>query len=310
MESTFASQAAQRLTELQTRGNPESVEVFRKAVEVLSTEQDDSRKAASLAALLADFYNVSKRTEMELVSSRKKLSTASRERESLYTDLSNERQVRTKLDHVCTEIRETNSKIEEELEAVKGDEEAKRNECKGKMERTLTELSSKLEETSKETSEMRAHNDMLKEKIDKLLKEVEERDKYYTQLVSKKDAEIRAARMAMQNTGQLSLEAEHEMRQQLQLYELRFSEFEDTINRSEEAFSNFRKQKVEMQTRETQMKQEIETMQKEAYGNDVKLLMTMQEKDNLNKRVKEVQAERDRLKEQCRQLRLQSTTSS
>lgn len=308
MESPYITQATQRLAELQNRGSADSVEALRKALEVLSGDQDDNRKASGISSILADFYTVSKRTEMELVSSRKKLSTVSRERESLYSDLSNERQLRTRLDAVCKEIRETNDKIEEELKDVKGDEEAKRAETYSKMSRTLTELSTKLEETSKESQEMRAHNDMLKEKIDKLLKEVEERDKFYTQLVSKKDLEIRSARLALQSTGQLSLSSEHEMQQQLQLYQLRFLEFEDTLKRSDEAFSNFRKQKADMQIREADMKREIEQMQKEAYGNDVKLLLTMQEKDNLIKRVKEAAAERDRLKESCRQLRMQSTT--
>jgi chromosome segregation ATPase len=277
---------------------------MQKAVAVLSSDQEDSRKATGLSSSLADFYSVSKRVEMELVSSRKKLSTASRERESLYSDLNSERQVRVRLESVCKEIRDTNAKIEEELTAVKGEEEAKREECKSKMERTLAELNSKLDETETESKDLRAQNDMLKEKMEKLLKDVEERDKYYTQLVNKKDVEIRMARLSLENTG-LSIEGEHELQQQLQIYQMRFNEFEDTLTRSDEAFGSFRKQKADLTEREAQLKRENETMQKEAYSNDVRLVLTIQAKEKLAKQVKEAAAERDQLKEACRQLQIQ-----
>jgi chromosome segregation ATPase len=277
---------------------------MQKAVAVLSSDQEDSRKATGLSSILADFYSVSKRTEMELVSSRKKLSTASRERESLYSDLNSERQVRVRLESVCKEISNTNAKIEEELTAVKGEEEAKREECKSKMERTLTELNSKLDETETESRDLRAQNDMLKEKMEKLLKDVEERDKYYTQLVNQKDVEIRMARLSLENTG-LSIEGEHELQQQLQIYQMRFSEFEDTLTRSDEAFGSFRKQKADLTEREAKLKSENEAMQKEAYSNDVRLVLTIQAKEKLAKQVKEAAAQRDQLKEACRQLQLQ-----
>lgn len=96
---------------------------------------------------------------MENTSIRKKLSNFSREKENLINEVSNEREMKERLEAYCREIQKQNKQINEEYQQMMTDEQSKKEHINEKLEKSLGELKQKCEESEKEKEEQSKINE-------------------------------------------------------------------------------------------------------------------------------------------------------
>ncbi|KAG5463459.1 MAG: myosin-like coiled-coil protein-domain-containing protein, partial [Olpidium bornovanus] len=209
-----------------------------------------------------------KRLERDNAKSKKRLEALTKERDASKAECNKALSVKAKLESLCRQLQRENKRIKEESKQLASAELQKREELSNKFERTISDIKSKMEADTDERRRRLDDNENMREKFESFLTQYELREQHFTCVLKSKDLELRLAEAKLAKQAEASgrdaaqvaeLEAqiatldttEHEHRKQIAVYVERFKQVEDTLNKSSELFTAFRKEMEEASERKT-----------------------------------------------------------
>jgi len=235
--------------------------------------------------------------------------TIEKERASAQADLNRVVALKTKLEGLCRQLQQQSDQLLEERKWQTEMERRRRHELADEYQRTIEDVKTKMDMQANERARLAQENEDLRsrfklffEKYDGREKEIVDQQKNRESEVSilNKQLEEMAARYKEEATREAYAERDHtelttteqQLRQQLQLYSNKFTNFQEALARSDKILVQYKRQKCKLERK-------METLQKE---NQELKARCDKRIATLTKDVEQVSKEKAALQDVCRGL--------
>ncbi|XP_067946250.1 alpha-taxilin-like [Watersipora subatra] len=312
-----------------------NMEYVLKALSSLSTPEE---KLAALCKKYTDLLDDNRQHAATAKSCSKKLSQVSRERDSLQTENSKLILARSKLESLCRELQKHNKIIKDESMARQREEEERRKEVSGRFQTTIGDIQSQMESHSKRNDKLQEDNKELSGKLGSLLEQYEKREEHIQKLLHQKELETQLLEAKL-GQCQLMVEKEQEkggaekqmllekliesktaqetmaqtevhLKTQLQIYTQKYTEFETTLNKSNEVFAAFKSEMEKMSKKIKKLEKES-LMYKQRWENANRALLEMVEQKTAQDKLIDTQTKRNKqLESLCRAMQQRKAEES
>eukprot|EP00899_Mesostigma_viride_P001667 jgi/Mesvir1/11500/Mv13852-RA.2 len=193
--------------------------------------------------------------EKELAKANRRADQLQKEKDMVLSDLSKTQAIKGKLETLCRELQKENKNV---MELSQRNVELEK-ERRRQFQETVDGVSRRLEEHDQSKAVLAQENELLREKVKKVLEQITLRDEYVASQLKAKEVEIELghAKLAHEVEVSKSLEAkcaifaerfevsrksEAELRQQLESYAGKFESFQTTLAKSNEVFTMYKSQ--------------------------------------------------------------------
>ena len=242
-----------------------------------------------------------------------------KEKALLRLELAKSSTLRSKLEGLCRELSKENKKIKEETSKLAAMEQKKRDDLSLKFELAIQEITYKLQDSTEETMRRVSDTETLKEKFYGFLEQYELREKHFNSVIKSKDLELKLAaaklgqQLALNESASIELDqlkkqlsvsnsSEESLKDQLAHYVDKFRQVEETLAKSNELFSLFRKEMESMTVRLSKLEREKSQLTTHCETFQKNCLDLFQEKNQLAEALEEALAKKDKLEVLCRAL--------
>eukprot|EP00742_Colponemidia_sp_Colp-10_P006851 GILJ01007343.1.p1 GENE.GILJ01007343.1~~GILJ01007343.1.p1 ORF type:complete len:394 (+),score=98.93 GILJ01007343.1:36-1217(+) len=265
-----------------------------------------------------------KRLEKDLLVLKRKNDQAQKEKDSAFSELARTQSVKNTLESLCRKLQKQNKMILEDSKRVASDEKQKREELSQKFQTTIQDITVKLEQQANERTEQAQHNEMLRKKLQGFAEQYEVREQHFSHQLRAKDLEQQLVEAKLKQQVELAaqealksqaykeqLEAlsrtEADLRTQLALYADKFEQFQDTLTKSNEVFTTFKKEMEKMSKTIKKLEKENSQLRKKCESTDVTLIEMLEERNTTRKQMDAFKVQKERLEALCRTLQTERT---
>lgn len=227
--------------------------------------------------------------------------------------------MKTKLENLCRQLQKENKRIKDESKTLASLEQEKREELSTKFESTIWEIKNKMEEDTDEKRRRLDDSEVLREKFQSFLEQYELREQHFLCVLKSKDLELRLAEAKLSKQQHLSdqkdlqmegtqsqitilARTESELRKQLGVYVDKFRQVEDTLNKSNELFTTFRKEMDEMTKKTKRLERENTSLRQKCDTMNRNVLEMAEEQTKSRKTAESLQKRKTKLENLCRAL--------
>ncbi|GAB6020857.1 hypothetical protein CHUAL_003507 [Chamberlinius hualienensis] len=271
-------------------------------------------------------YKVKERCNAQLI----------KEKEQLQTDYSKAVLARSRLEGLCRELQRQCKVVKEESLLRVKEEEEKRKEVSAKFQTTLTEISTLMQDNNQKNSVLRDENLKLSQKLKTLADQYEIREQHFEKVLEHKALEIQLseAKLAKANMTNAEDKEKHlkekqklledlteyqkrctdfasnevQLRAQLAMYTEKYSEFQDTLSKSNQVFTSFKGEMEKMSKKIKKLESETGTW-KARWENSNKAFLEMAKEKQIHEAdVGKMQKKISQLEKLCRALQVERNT--
>mmetsp|Transcript_13349 Transcript_13349/g.42558 ORF Transcript_13349/g.42558 Transcript_13349/m.42558 type:complete len:390 (+) Transcript_13349:28-1197(+) len=246
-----------------------------------------------------------------------------REKEKATQDLQKERAARSRMSELCRELQRQNKLLNEENKRVVAEEQTKRQQLTDSLKHSLDDISARVEGQQAEREVLEKENKDLRDKLTDLLsrfEDVMERSKKHEEVnrikleLAKAEhgqavAQLRKELLEAQaKAGEVEPLREREalLEKQLSDYVEKFKSFDDTVRKSHEALTSFKKEMGKMNKTIQKQQAEINDLRTNKRKSDVALIEQTTQVQTLTAELVKLQKQRDQLELLCRTLRAEA----
>lgn len=272
----------------------------------LSSYETDSLKLEALMKKHTQILEDNRNLEMQLRQQEKICSQAMKEKEQLQSESNRSILAKSRLENLCRELQRQNKAVKEESLSKIKEEEEKRKEIANKFQATLNEIMQLVQDNQERNVQLKTENSELASKLKSLMNHYESWEKNIHKIIQQKELEIQlmTAKFAqsnlefnheketflnekqqliqmlteLQKRGIESSQNEVQLRAELGMYTSKYQEFQDVLTKSNDTFSNFKKdmekmsrqiKKLEKETIQWKMKWETSNKSLQALTQEV-----------------------------------------
>eukprot|EP00899_Mesostigma_viride_P001664 jgi/Mesvir1/11499/Mv13852-RA.1 len=260
--------------------------------------------------------------EKELAKANRRADQLQKEKDMVLSDLSKTQAIKGKLETLCRELQKENKNV---MELSQRNVELEK-ERRRQFQETVDGVSRRLEEHDQSKAVLAQENELLREKVKKVLEQITLRDEYVASQLKAKEVEIELghAKLAHEVEVSKSLEAkcaifaerfevsrksEAELRQQLESYAGKFESFQTTLAKSNEVFTMYKSQMETMTKSITKLKKENAAAKAKVAIGEAALKEAEEQKAGLAANLALVTNQKKSLEALCRSLRAQLPSS-
>lgn len=253
-----------------------------------------------------------------------------KEKDQLQSEHSKAILARSKLESLCRELQRHNKTLKEEtLKRVREDEE-KRKEITNHFQTTLTDIQTQIEQQSERNNKLCQENAELAEKLKSIVGQYEDREENLDIVFKQRelkqkllDAKLEQAQVQMREAeekhnrekdflltqaaewklqSKMLKDQETILKTQISLYSERFDEFQNSLTKSNEIFSTFKKEMDKMTKKMKKLEKETGTWKTRFENCNKALLDMIEEKTMRAKEYESFVVKIERLEKLCRAL--------
>ncbi|XP_048391871.2 beta-taxilin [Stegostoma tigrinum] len=296
-----------------------------------SAEEQQDAFIGKYAELLEEYRGEQKQRKLL----QRKLDHQSREKDQLQSEHSRAVLARSKLESLCRELQRHNKTLKEESLLRAREEEEKRKEVTKHFQDTLMDIQAQIDQHSQRNVKLCEENTELASKLKTVIEQYETREEHFEKAFKHKDLQQQLMDAKLAQAQELIKDAEERhqrekdyllnqasewklqtnimkeqetlLRAQLKLYAEKFEEFQGTLTKSNETFSNF-KQDMEKMTKRMKKLEKETIMWKTKWESCNKTLLDMiDERELRSKEYECFQLKIQRLENLCRALQEERT---
>ena len=201
---------------------------------ITSSEFSTDEKANKLYQLLLVQAENTKKLEIEAGSIRKRTSNSQREKEALINEINSNREVKSKIEKFCRELKQKNDEITTQCKEIEKSEKEKLEELTEKMNKTLEEIKEKLEENETEKNKLMEENKALLKQMEDLREQALSRDQEFQNIIMEKNLEVQLLKVQVEYKNGYE---ESQIKSQVDLYKTKYGEFQSILDKSTDAYS-------------------------------------------------------------------------
>ncbi|XP_077342869.1 beta-taxilin [Lithobates pipiens] len=271
----------------------------------LNTPEEKLEVLAKKYAELLEEHHTEQKQMKQL---QKKQSQLIKEKDQLQSEHSKAILARSKLESLCRELQRHNKTLKEEtIQRVREDEE-KRKEITNHFQNTLTDIQSQIEQQSERNNKLCKENAELAEKLKSIVGQYEGREEHLDKMFKQRelqqklvDARLEQAQEYIKETEEkhkrekdflltqaaewkvqtkMLKDQETVLKTQIALYSERFDEFQNSLTKSNEIFTTFKKEMEKMTKKIKKLEKDTNTW-KTRFENCNKALLDMIEEKAL-----------------------------
>lgn len=286
---------------------------------IAESEAEPAEKIEQLQAKLLSMIGENKKMERDQTVTSRKLEKSTKEKDYAVGEVTKLSAVKGKLEVLCRELQKQNKSVLDDSRRVAEEEHAKRAELSAKFQDTIKDVSVKLDAQGEDRIKQFQENDALREKLKNFADQYELREQHFAHQIKTKDLEAQlleaklkhqtelnvqegAKLEAYKNELELRTKTEIELRQQLATYSEKFESFQDTLGKSNEVFTTFKKEMDKMTKTIKKLEKENLDMKRKAAKSDLELLKLHEERDNANKALETSKKQNAQLQSLCKTL--------
>lgn len=249
---------------------------------------------------------------------------AEKEKDASWGELNKALKTKQKLESLCAELQKQQRDLLDENKKITDQERSRRQELADKFQWTIKDVREKMDQQAQERLEQVRENDELRAKFKKFLEQYEEREKELIEQQKRRELETQMVGLRLSEQEQLYKQeatrlsaqtAEYEtlsnsetiLQQQLKTYGDKFSQFQDTLSKSNKVFEKYKRERNRLQRKvETLEKENVTLKEKNEKKNATAVRdgdRLLKEKDELEKQSKVLLAEKKELQAKLDQLR-------
>ncbi|XP_015194559.1 beta-taxilin isoform X2 [Lepisosteus oculatus] len=293
-------------------------------------------KLEALFKKYAELLEEHRSEQKQLKALQKKQVQITKEKDQLQSEHSRAILARSKLESLCRELQRHNKTLKEEtLQRCREDEE-KRKEITTHFQSTLNDIQAQIEQHSDRNNKLCQENTDLAEKLKGIIEQYEQREEHLDKIFKHRDlqqklvdAKLEQAQMQMKEAEerharekeyllkeaiestkkcQAMRDQELQLKKQLTLYSEKFEEFQGSLAKSNDVFSNF-KQEMDKMTKKMKKLEKESTVWRTRFESSNKALVDMiEEKALRDKEFECFSLKIQRLENLCRALQDERTT--
>lgn len=276
-----------------------------------------------------------KRSEKRLVECQKKQLEVAQHRDVIQTEYARVNVAKGKLENLCRELQKHSKAVAEESKQRQREDEERRKEVSAKFQATINDITMKMQEHHQRNQALRQDNLELVAKLKQLTEQYETREEHYEKLLKHKllELQLSEAKMAQQMVAaaeekenslaekqyllaetleqqkrcEMLTQQETELRGQLAMYSDKFEEFQQTLSRSNQVFSTFKKDTDRMSKTINALEKEVGLWKARYDKASLTLMETTEEKSSLEATVKTLKTKTDKLERLCRAMQAERT---
>ncbi|XP_028820606.1 alpha-taxilin [Denticeps clupeoides] len=302
-------------------------------MQTLNTLSTPEEKLAGLCKKYAELLEEHRNSQKQMRALQKKQTQLIQEKDHLRNEHSKAILARSKLESLCRELQRHNRTLKEDGVQRARQEEEKRKEVTSHFQVTLNDIQLQMEQHNERNTTLRQENMELAEKLKKLIEQYELREEHIDKVFKHKDlqqqlvdAKLHQAQELLKDSEdrhhkekefllkeavesqrmyELMKQQEVHLKQQLSLYTEKFEEFQTTLSKSNEVFTNF-KQEMEKMTKKIKKLEKETTMYRSRWESSNKALLEMAEEKTLrDKELEGLQVKVQKLEKLCRALQIE-----
>ncbi|KAI8052931.1 myosin-like coiled-coil protein-domain-containing protein [Syncephalis plumigaleata] len=232
----------------------------REMTQLIRAQGDQSEKLGILHRKYMELFQDMKRLEKEHTKLKKREDIIIREKDAARNDMTRAISVKSKLENLCRELQRENRRIKEESNLLVLKEQQEREELNLKFHSALWDIKTKPDEELYHDHQGQSDEaKKLREKLRNFMRQYDLREIHFERVMRSKDIELQLyeAKIAQQrqvaeqesvrasslrNQVETFVKTETELRKQLGVYVEKFRQVEETLNKSNELFSTFRRE--------------------------------------------------------------------
>ncbi|XP_053519723.1 gamma-taxilin-like isoform X1 [Artibeus jamaicensis] len=302
-------------------------------MQALNTLSTPEEKLAALCKKYADLLEESWNVQTQMKILQKKQAQIVKEKVHLQSEHSKAVSARSKLESLCRELQRYNKTLKEENMEQAREEEESREKATSHFQLTLNEIQAQLEQHDIQNAKLRQENTELGGKLKKLIEQYTLREKHIDKVFKRKELQQHLVDVKLQQITQLIREADEkhqrerefllkeatesrykyeemkhqevQLKQQLSIYIDKFEEFQTTMAKSNDLFTNFRQEMEKMTKKIKKLEREMIIWRTKWESNNKVLLQMAEEKTICDKEYKSSQMKLERLEKLFRALQVE-----
>lgn len=326
-----------------------SIEHVLKALQSLKTPEE---RLAALCKKYSDLLEEHRAVQISFKQSERKNAQVIKDKEQLQNDYSKAILARIRLEGLCRELQRQCKVVKEECVQRIREEEEKRKEVSGKFQTTLNEISTLMQENNQKNSLLHEENLELAQKLKTLVEQYEFREQHIDKIIKHKELELQLSEAKLAKANMMMSEEkekylrekqklledlteyqrrctematnEVQLRAQLNMYTDKYSEFQDTLTKSNQVFTSFKGEMEKMSKKIKKLEKETGSwktrwensnhalleMAEDKQKHDLELLNSQKKIAQLEKLCRAMQVERTALQLQLKMEKAQCGSSS
>ncbi|XP_075059217.1 beta-taxilin [Mixophyes fleayi] len=322
-----ASNKEQKLDKKMLKGLGKEAALLLQSLSKLNTPEE---KLEALTKKYAELLEEHRTEQKQMKQLQKRQLQIIKEKDQLQSEHSKAILARSKLESLCRELQRHNKTLKEEtIQRVREDEE-KRKEITNHFQITLADIQSQIEQQSERNTSLCQENAELAEKLKSIVGQYEVREEHLDQMFKQRDLQHKLVDARLEQAQEQMKEAEEKhtrekdflltqaaewklqskmlkdqetvLKTQITLYSERFDEFQNSLTKSNEVFTTFKKEMEKMTKKMKKLEKDTSTW-KTRFENCNKALLDMIEEKTM--RAKEYECfvvKIERLEKLCRAL--------
>jgi len=324
LEATIAQMVAKeeedKLTDAEAKALAKGQKTLvKEAKKIAESDADPTVKIEQLQAKLLALITESKGFEKNDIVKSRKLEKVLKEKELAVSEVTKLSAVKGKLETLCRELQKQNKAVLDDSRRVAEEEHNKRAELNAKFQDTIKDVSTKLDAQGEDRIKQFQENDALREKLKNFGDQYEIREQHFAHQLKTKDLEHQLLEAKLKHATEVNaqegqklsaykaeLEArtktEIELRQQLATYSEKFESFQDTLGKSNEVFTTFKKEMDKMTKTIKKLEKENLELKLKAKKSDVALLNMHEDQENSKKALETSKKQNAQLQSLCKTL--------
>lgn len=260
----------------------------------------DAEKYAGLSEKYKTLYDDYRKLNMDVAHLEVNLKVANSERSNMQAEMARIIEGRNKLENLCRELQKKYRDTKDLTIMQLKNEEDRRRALSYQFNERLAEITRLMDEANQKSNEMRTENALMQSRVAELTNQFMDRDKGISQMVNEMDAQrqlhdakldkmkmeieeerrifqeermkLEAGLKRSEETVAVLRESNQNLQTHLNLYKSQYSEFEETINKSNQMFGNFKEEIAKVTKRNIELESEIQEWQMRVKTCSLKLL--------------------------------------
>ncbi|KAM9317402.1 beta-taxilin [Gastrophryne carolinensis] len=271
----------------------------------LSTPEE---KLEALAKKYAELLEERRTEQIQMKQLQKRQLQVIKEKDQLQSEHSKAILARSKLESLCRELQRHNKTLKEETIQHAREDEEKRKEITNHFQITLADIQSQIEQQSERNNKLCQENAELAEKLKSIVSQYEVREEQLEQMFKQRELQQKLVDARLEHTQEQVKQAEEKhkrekeflltqaaewklqskmlkdqetvLKTQIALYSERFDEFQNSLTKSNEVFTTFKKEMEKMTKKMKKLEKDTSTW-KTRFENCNKALLDMIEEKAL-----------------------------
>ena len=247
---------------------------------ITSSEFSTDEKANKLYQLLLVQAENTKKLEIEAGSIRKRTSNSQREKEALINEINSNREVKSKIEKFCRELKQKNDEITTQCKEIEKSEKEKLEE--------LTEKNKLMEE-----------NKALLKQMEDLREQALSRDQEFQNIIMEKNLEVQLLKVQVEYKNGYE---ESQIKSQVDLYKTKYGEFQSILDKSTDAYSLADSELKKINDKISLEQKENNELRKIKEKFDIELIQLFTSKKTLSEELGKLRSQHDSIKLECSKL--------